>query len=163
MRRPRSNFGLIVLVIVGIAIGLAGIILHLAIPERYDRVELVPIVVGFGLALYAATWIDPRRSKLSTEVVTEAGRKVAHTITEVRRGERRTDPVIRVDTITDPDHPEAPPEVAVRVTQAGDTAPSTEEVVSTDPSGAPMAPMAEDDIELPPRNFIPAPERGSGL
>lgn len=168
MKRPRSNLGLAILIIIGVVVGLAGIVLHMVIPERYDRVEVIPIVVGFGLALYAATWIDPRRSKLSAEVVTEAGRRVARTITEVRRGDRKTDPVIRVDAITDPERPEVPPEVAIHVTQAGDadsTPASTQtgEMVSASPPIAPASPPAVDDIELPPRAFIAAPERGDNL
>jgi len=142
MKRPHSPFGLTLLIVLGVAIAIAGVILHLALPAKYERVELIPIGVGFGLALFGAYWMDPDRARKAATGVTHAAGDLVHSYVELRTGDRKTDPVVRVEKTSPADDPEAPSEVKVSVTQAGGSpAPITATEGSPDPAHAQTAPL----------------------
>jgi hypothetical protein len=88
MKRPASQFGCKLLIVLGVAIVCAAVMLHLALPARYERIEIIPLVVGFAMALAGAAWLDPDRAKQTARVVTEAGEEVVHSVTELRLGTR---------------------------------------------------------------------------
>jgi hypothetical protein len=119
MKRPNSRVGLQLLIVLGVAIACAGVVLHLALPAKYERVEIIPIMVGFALALFGAYWMDPDRAKRAADGVTHAGAEVVHSYTELRTGRRKEDPVITVEKTTPAGNPEATPAVKVTVTQEG--------------------------------------------
>jgi hypothetical protein len=110
MTRPDSNFGCKLLIVVGLTIACAGIVLHLALPARYERVELIPLVFGVGLALFGAAWLDPNRSQASARVVNEAGGRFVHSVVELRTGTRGTDesPDVTVSVTSEGSAPSAP-------------------------------------------------------
>lgn len=154
MKRPQSAVGLQLLIVLGIAIAIAGVILHLALPAKYERVEIIPIVVGFALALFGAYWMDPERARRATEGVTHAGAEVVHSYVELRTGDRKTDPVVRVEKTSPADDPDAPSEVKVSVTQQGGS-PSPMSELELPPPEPPEQPH-----DVPPLAAIPAKERG---
>jgi hypothetical protein len=140
MKRPRSPFGLKLLIILGVALSVTGVVLHLALPEKYERVELLPIGVGFTLALAGAYWLDPDRADKLRRGVTEAGADVVHSVVELRTGDRRTDPVVRVEKSTPVDDPTATPAVKVTVSQEGG---SQAPITATEGIPDPANPQAE--------------------
>lgn len=86
MSRPQRAFGLTLLVVFGVLLASSGIILHYAWPVRYAKIEMVPIIVGFAVALFAAYWMDPDRAKAATEGVTHAGHEVVDSAVALREG-----------------------------------------------------------------------------
>lgn len=114
--KRRASLGPTLFLVLGVAILCSGIVLHLALPARYERVELIPVVVGAAIALFAAYWMDPPRAKGAAEVVTEAGGKIVHSAVEFRTGQSEHDPVVRIEKTSDPTQPEKPDEVTVSVT-----------------------------------------------
>lgn len=142
MKRPRSPLGLQLMILLGIALAVAGVILHLALPEAYERVEILPIVVGFALALAGAYWMDPERADKLRRGVTEAGADVVHSVTELRTGKRRTDPVVTVEKTTPADAPPgAEPTVKVIVEQQGASSDPIEGVTETPAPHNAIAPV----------------------
>jgi hypothetical protein len=135
MKRPRTNFGLNLLITFGILLASMGVILHFAMPEKYDSIELIPIAVGFTFAYFGALWKDPERAKQAGEAVTHAGAEIAETSRVWRGGNRPHDPVVDVTKRTPIDDPNAEPTVEVSVKQVGDLAPGA----LTQPGGAPPA------------------------
>lgn len=162
MKRPESEFGLNILIVAGILVVFAGIVLHWTLPERFERIEVLPIIVGMALSLFGASWKDPNRARRAAGVVTESGRRVVKSYVELRTGKGAKDPTIRVEKTVDPAAPDAPPEVTVQVTAQGDRG---ELAVEPDPNAAatPLPLTAEPDvadITIPPLAKIPAKERG---
>lgn len=143
MKRPHSPFGLTLLIILGIAIAISGVVLHLALPAQYERVEIIPIGVGFGMALFGAYWMDPDRARKATTGVTHAAGELVHSYVELRTGDRKTDPVVRVEKTTSPDDPEASQEVKVSVIQSGGSpAPITATEGTVDPAPQRVEPLS---------------------
>lgn len=119
MTRPRNPIALQLLIVLGVGLAVAGVVLHLALPAKYERVEIIPLAVGFAIALFAAAWLDPDRAKKAARAVTEAGGEVVHSVVELRTGDRKTDPVVRIEKTAPADAPDAPQAVRVTVTQEG--------------------------------------------
>lgn len=141
MKRPRSEFALNLLIALGILIALTSIILHWALPRQYEKVEIIPIVVGFAISLYCATWKDPNRSRRSADVVTEVGGKVVDSWTRMRTGKRRGDPVVDIVKRSDPTHPDAPATTTVAVTTEEGGAPATPPTAAPTLPSTPVSPV----------------------
>jgi hypothetical protein len=161
MKRPRTNFGLVILIVIGVALMTGGVVLHWALPAQYERVEIIPIGVGLVIALFAAIWIDPNRALMAARGVTETTGAVVRQYREYRTGDRKGDPVVAVEKTTDPANPDAGDAVKVTVTT---NAPGTAAVPVTD-SAPPRpditeSPPAFEVPVVPPLAAIPAKEKG---
>jgi hypothetical protein len=118
-RTPKPTYGLDLLLVLGITLVTVGIVLHWVAPERYENVDLLPIIVGFVIALMAAYFKDPDRTRGGATLVADVGGRVVHSAVEFRTGERGTDPVVRIEKTSDPAAPEQPQSVTVSVTSEG--------------------------------------------
>lgn len=106
MKRPQSNSPANTLLIVfGIAIATIGIVLRYALPDRYGKIDVLPIIVGGAMAYFGALWKDPNRAKRAGDGVTHVAGDLVHSYTELRTGNRKTDPVVRIDTTASVDTP----------------------------------------------------------
>lgn len=144
MKRPRSEFALNLLIALGVFIALMGIVLHWWLPERYEKVEILPVAIGFAIALYCATWKDPNRSRRSAELVTDVGGKVVDSWTRLRTGKGKGAPIVDIVKKSDPSDPSAPPTTTVAVT--------TEEGGEGDPTivaNTPAEPAAQHGPVMP--------------
>lgn len=133
MKRPRTNSGLNLLIVFGILLATVGIMLHFWRPERYERIDMIPIVVGFILAFFGALWKDPERAAYAGEKITSAGASVVESFVKLRTGKGPNAPVVEVTKTKPVDDPTAEPTVEVKVTTPG--------VPSTDPA-TPLEPGA---------------------
>lgn len=135
MKRPQSDASLTLLITFGVLIATIGIILHYAMPERYEKIDMLPIIVGGAMAYFGALWKDPDRAAKAGEGVTHAGREIVDSVKILRTG-GKNDPVVAIEKTRPVDDPNA--EQTVRVTVEKPGAPSA-------PTATPIPPEVGPD------------------
>lgn len=149
IRRPRTEFGLNMLIILGVILASTGVVLHFALPHKYDTIELLPIIVGFTMAYFGALWKDPDRAARAGHTIAHVGAELVESARVWRGGSRKGDPVVEVTKRTNLEDPEAEPQVEVTVKHVGDLAPGAL------PEPEPPAPPAVKPVDGAPGAYVP--------
>lgn len=119
MKRLKSEAGNNLLIVIGVLLMVATVVLHWTLPERFEKVEVLPLIVGGTLAYFGALWKDPDRARKAGDGVTHAGADVVDSVVRLRTGKEQSAPVVEIEKSHPVDDPTAEPTTKVTVVNPG--------------------------------------------